>query len=46
LRSQAEAYFSTQLTERAGVFARAWSIGTTALWIAILLTAYVFVYVI
>ena len=46
LRSQAEGYFSTRLTERAGVFARAWSIGTTALWIAILLTAYVFVYVI
>ena len=46
LRSQAEAHFSTRLTERAGVFARAWSIGTTALWIAILLTAYVFVYVI
>ena len=46
LRSQAEKHFSTQLTERAGVFARAWSIGTTALWIAILLTAYVFVYVI
>ena len=46
LRSVAETYFSTALTERAGVFARAWSIGTTALWIAILLTAYVFVYVI
>jgi multicomponent Na+:H+ antiporter subunit D len=46
LRSQAENYFSTRLTERAGVFARAWSIGTTALWIAILLTAYVLVYVI
>jgi multicomponent Na+:H+ antiporter subunit D len=46
LRSRAEAHFSTRLTERAGVFARAWSIGTTALWIAILLTAYVLVYVI
>ena len=46
LRNKAEAHFSTRLTERAGVFARAWSIGTTALWIAVLLTAYVFVYVI
>ena len=46
LRSRAESHFSTRLTERAGVFARAWSIGTTALWIAILLTAYVLVYVI
>jgi len=46
LRSQAESHFSSRLTERAGVFARAWSIGTTALWIAILLTAYVLVYVI
>jgi multicomponent Na+:H+ antiporter subunit D len=27
-----------------GVFARAWPIGTTALWIAVLLTAYVFSY--
>ena len=27
-----------------GVFARAWPIGTTALWIAVLLTAYVFFY--
>ena len=27
-----------------GVFARAWSIGTTALWIAVLLTAYVLFY--
>ena len=46
VRARAEALFSTQLTERAGVFARAWSIGTTALWIAILLTAYVLVYVV
>ena len=46
LRTRAEAHFSTQLTARAGVFARAWSIGTTALWIAILLTAYVLVYVV
>ncbi len=28
----------------AGVFARAWPIGTTALWIAVLLTSYVLVY--
>ncbi|MGD9264857.1 MAG: hypothetical protein PVJ71_03660, partial [Lysobacterales bacterium] len=27
-----------------GLFARAWPIGTTALWIAVLLTAYVFFY--
>ena len=27
-----------------GVFARAWPIGTAALWIAVLLTAYVFFY--
>jgi multicomponent Na+:H+ antiporter subunit D len=27
-----------------GVFARAWPIGTTALWIAVLLTTYVFFY--
>lgn len=29
---------------RAGLFASAWPIGTTALWIALLLTAYVFTY--
>ena len=46
LRTRTEAHFSTRLAARAGVFARAWSIGTTALWIAILLTAYVLVYVI
>jgi multicomponent Na+:H+ antiporter subunit D len=44
LRSRAEAYFGTRATG-VGVFARTWSIGTTALWIAVLLTAYVFVYV-
>ena len=39
LKLQAEARFSeSPETERAGVFARAWEIGTTALWIAILLT--------
>ena len=45
MRERAEVHFSTGLT-RAGVFARAWSIGSTALWIAVLLTAYVFVYVV
>jgi multicomponent Na+:H+ antiporter subunit D len=29
---------------RTGVFARAWPIGVTALWIAVLLTGYVLVY--
>ena len=45
VRDRAGDHFGTQLT-RAGVFARAWSIGTTALWIAVLLTAYVLVYVV
>ncbi len=45
LRARAETHFGAKLT-RAGVFARAWSIGTTALWIAVLLSAYVLVYVI
>jgi len=44
LRTRAEAHFGARLA-RAGVFARTWSIGTTALWIAVLLTAYVLVYV-
>ncbi len=44
LRLRAEALFGSRPTQ-AGVFARAWSIGTTALWIAVLLTAYVLVYV-
>ena len=43
-RSRAESYLGTRETG-AGVFARTWSIGTTALWIAVLLTAYVLVYV-
>jgi multicomponent Na+:H+ antiporter subunit D len=30
--------------DRPGIFARAWPIGTTALWIAVLLTSYVLVY--
>jgi|GEM_PF-4203382 len=33
------AFFRSQ-----GVFARVWPIGTTALWIAVLLTAYVLFY--
>ena len=44
LRSWAEARFGTR-PERTGVFARAWSIGSTALWSVVLLTAYVLVYV-
>ena len=47
LKSQAESCFSERLkSERAGVFARAWTIGTTALWIALLLTAYVLFYIV
>ena len=47
LKLQAEARFSeSPEAARAGVFARAWEIGTTALWIAILLTAYVLFYLI
>ena len=30
--------------EKSGVFARTWAIGGTALWIAVLLTFYIFVY--
>jgi multicomponent Na+:H+ antiporter subunit D len=36
--------WSTNGRQLPGVFARAWPIGTTALWIAVLLTAYVFFY--
>lgn len=47
LKSHATSRFSERLNKaRAGVFARAWNIGTTALWIAVLLTAYVLVYLI
>jgi multicomponent Na+:H+ antiporter subunit D len=35
---------STDSDQKQGVFARAWPIGTTALWIAVLLTAYVVFY--
>ncbi len=45
LRNRAEMHFGSRMP-KAGVFARSWPIGTTALWIAVLLTAYVFVYVI
>ncbi len=44
MRTRAETRFGTKLGQ-VGVFARAWSIGSTALWIAVLLTAYVLVYV-
>ncbi|MGB5489376.1 MAG: Na(+)/H(+) antiporter subunit D, partial [Woeseiaceae bacterium] len=45
LRKRAGDHFGTGLS-RAGVFARAWSIGTTALLIAVLLTAYVLFYLV
>ncbi len=35
---------TTEPNERRGVFARTWPIGTTALWIALLLTVYVLAY--
>lgn len=47
LKWRAEARFGERLeSARAGVFARAWTIGTTALWIAVLLTAYVLFYIV
>ena len=47
LKSRAESRFGERLENaRAGVFARAWTIGTTALWIAVLLTAYVLFYLV
>jgi len=46
IRARAELYFDAQGEgKRAGVFARNWSIRTTALWIAVLLTGYVLVYI-
>ncbi len=46
-RARAEQYFGAPASQkRAGIFARAWSIRSTALWIAVLLTAYLLVYVI
>ena len=45
LRTLAKRHMSTSNDEdRPGVFARTWPIGSTALWIAVLLTSYVFVY--
>jgi len=45
LRRLAARHMSTSSDgQRSGVFARTWPIGTTAIWIAILLTSYVFVY--
>ena len=47
LAERGQRYFGTQTRggrRSHGVFARAWPIGTTALWIAVLLTAYVFFY--
>ncbi|MDJ0792980.1 MAG: Na(+)/H(+) antiporter subunit D [Woeseiaceae bacterium] len=44
LRNRAEMHFGSRMP-KAGVFARSWPIGTTALWIAVLLTGYVLVYV-
>jgi multicomponent Na+:H+ antiporter subunit D len=43
LRDRAVRHFGSSANNH-GVFARAWSIGTTALWIAVLLTAYVLFY--
>ena len=43
LRDRAVRHFGSSANSH-GVFARAWSIGTTALWIAVLLTAYVLFY--
>ena len=45
LQARAMRHLSTRNDEdRPGVFARAWPIGGTALWIAVLLTAYILVY--
>ena len=47
LGARSRRLFGAETTDegrREGVFARAWPIGTTALWIAVLLTAYVFFY--
>ena len=48
-RLRVQQHFGIQASNesgRRGVFARDWSIGTTALWIAVLLTGYVLVYLI
>ncbi len=44
LQALAGRHFSVSNNAKPGVFARAWPIGTTALWIAVLLTGYIFVY--
>ncbi len=45
LRGVAMRHFATSTgEERPGIFARTWAIGSTALWIALLLISYVFVY--
>ncbi len=45
LRGFAIRHFATSTgDERPGIFARTWAIGSTALWIALLLISYVFVY--
>ena len=46
-RAKAERHFGAPAGQkRVGVFARTWSIRSTALWIAVLLTAYLLVYII
>lgn len=45
-RTAGELHFGVPTRKHPGVFARTWSIGTTALWIAVLLAAYVLVYLI
>ena len=44
IRKRAEWRLGSISKNRHGVFARAWPIGVTALWIAVLLTAYIGVY--
>ena len=44
LKSRAEDHFGSSLP-KAGVFARSWAIGSTALWIAALLIAYLLTYI-
>jgi multicomponent Na+:H+ antiporter subunit D len=44
IRKRAEGRFGSTSKNRHGIFARAWPIGVTALWIAVLLTAYIAVY--
>jgi len=47
LYSRAESQFGVRMkSKRAGVLARTWTIGTTGLWIAVLLTAYLLFYLV